>query len=172
MKALTLTQPWASLVVLGEKSIETRSWKTSHRGRIAIHAGKRYPDYARGLCYQEPFASALIDWPGIAFSNSDELPTGCILGTVELVSVRQVHGHTDQGPILGWPEHDDFGASIGDLGRFVAAQHPWHQEVAFGDYSPGRYAWLLRDPVMFSEPIPAKGALSLWQWEAPAEVGA
>ena len=42
MKVLTLFQPWATLVILGEKKIETRSWKTNYRGEIAIHAGKKW----------------------------------------------------------------------------------------------------------------------------------
>lgn len=41
MKVITLIQPWATLVALGEKKIETRSWSTNFRGRIAIHAGKK-----------------------------------------------------------------------------------------------------------------------------------
>jgi hypothetical protein len=41
MKALTLIQPWATLVALGEKQIETRSWDTKYRGPLAIHAGKK-----------------------------------------------------------------------------------------------------------------------------------
>lgn len=40
MKALSLTQPWASLVAVGAKRIETRSWRTSYRGPLAIHAAK------------------------------------------------------------------------------------------------------------------------------------
>jgi hypothetical protein len=43
MKALTLTQPWATLVAIGAKTIETRSWPTSYRGPLAIHAAKGYP---------------------------------------------------------------------------------------------------------------------------------
>lgn len=39
MKAITLHQPWASLVAWGEKKYETRSWGTAYRGEIAIHAG-------------------------------------------------------------------------------------------------------------------------------------
>lgn len=39
-KALTLTQPWATLVALGIKKVETRSWATGHRGPILIHAAK------------------------------------------------------------------------------------------------------------------------------------
>ncbi|KXG09931.1 hypothetical protein AT864_01491 [Anoxybacillus sp. P3H1B] len=40
MKAITIKQPWATLIALGEKKFETRSWKTNYRGKIAIHAGK------------------------------------------------------------------------------------------------------------------------------------
>ena len=43
MKALTLHQPWATLVAVGEKRIETRSWSTDYRGPLAIHAGKARP---------------------------------------------------------------------------------------------------------------------------------
>jgi hypothetical protein len=40
MKALTLWQPWASLVAAGRKSIETRGWSTRYRGNLLIHAAK------------------------------------------------------------------------------------------------------------------------------------
>lgn len=43
MKVLTLHQPWASLVALGVKTIETRSWSTKYRGPLAIHAAARKP---------------------------------------------------------------------------------------------------------------------------------
>src|SRR3954451_22243677 len=48
--ALTLTQPWATLVAIGAKQIETRSWGTSYRGWLAIHAAKGYPDAAKAEC--------------------------------------------------------------------------------------------------------------------------
>jgi len=38
-------------------------------------------------------------------------------------------------------------------------------EYAFGDYTPGRYAWLLSDVQALPTPIPAKGQLGLWRWE-------
>lgn len=41
MKAITLWQPWASLIACGAKTIETRSWGTPYRGPLAIHASKR-----------------------------------------------------------------------------------------------------------------------------------
>ena len=47
MKALTLTQPWASLVARSMKQVETRSWHTSYTGLLAIHAAKGYPRFAK-----------------------------------------------------------------------------------------------------------------------------
>jgi activating signal cointegrator 1 len=41
MRAISLWQPWASYIAVGMKRFETRSWSTSHRGRLAIHAAKR-----------------------------------------------------------------------------------------------------------------------------------
>ncbi len=40
MKALTIKQPWAELIIEGYKTYEFRSWKTNYRGKILIHAGK------------------------------------------------------------------------------------------------------------------------------------
>jgi hypothetical protein len=40
MKALTICQPWAQLIMRGEKRVENREWSTSHRGPLFIHAGK------------------------------------------------------------------------------------------------------------------------------------
>ncbi len=42
MKAISLWQPWATLVALGIKQTETRHWATKHRGQLAIHAAKRW----------------------------------------------------------------------------------------------------------------------------------
>lgn len=44
MKALTIRQPWASLIAVGAKSIETRSWPTKYRGELLIHAGLVRPE--------------------------------------------------------------------------------------------------------------------------------
>lgn len=38
------------------------------------------------------------------------------------------------------------------------------QELAFGDYSPNRFGWLLANAVWFVNPIPAKGSLSIWNF--------
>jgi hypothetical protein len=79
MKAITLQQPWASLVVLGAKCYETRSWPTRHRGMLLIHAGRAFPETQRKLAGSEPFRSALAQ-RGI--EAPDDLPLGAILGAV------------------------------------------------------------------------------------------
>jgi hypothetical protein len=87
MKTLSLTQPWASLVVLGVKQLETRRWQTKHRGPLAIHAGKNYPSAARILCLQEPWRSALQEAGVDVWAK---LPRGCLLGMVDLIDCIRV----------------------------------------------------------------------------------
>ena len=40
MKVLTIRQPWATLIMQGNKRFEFRSWQTKYRGELLIHAGK------------------------------------------------------------------------------------------------------------------------------------
>ncbi|MEO6583240.1 MAG: ASCH domain-containing protein [Ferruginibacter sp.] len=77
MYALSLLQPWASLVVMGVKTIETRSWSTRHRGPLLIHAslGKA------GSIFSEdaPFKKYIGDF--------NALPFGAIIGKVTLEKI-------------------------------------------------------------------------------------
>ena len=59
MKTLSLIQPWASLIALGEKRIETRSWGTRYRGPLAIHASLSHVGDDLIVGSVEPFASVL-----------------------------------------------------------------------------------------------------------------
>jgi len=70
MKVLTIKQPWASLIMSGDKRFEFRSWRTSYRGPLLIHAGKTI---------DKKFASRLKKY------LPEELPTGKILGKVNIV---------------------------------------------------------------------------------------
>lgn len=45
--------------------------------------------------------------------------------------------------------------------------YPYNRERLLGDYSPGRFAWVLQNPVMFKTPIPAHGKQGWWNWEEP-----
>jgi len=62
----------------------------------------------------------------------------------------------------------EIGATIAGLkGQRTQGEPDAKTERAFGDYSPGRWAWLLADVKPLTTPIPARGALGLWNWEAP-----
>jgi len=80
MKALTLKEPWASLVVLGAKEYETRSWATKHTGRIAIHVSKTFDAASRRLCLYEPFSTHLE-----GFGMTRRFTLGAIIGLVTIV---------------------------------------------------------------------------------------
>lgn len=72
MKALSLKQPWASMVANGTKTIETRTWRTSYRGPLAIHASQ--PDGriiatavltdVRPMVFEDIIPARLRYWPG------------------------------------------------------------------------------------------------------------
>lgn len=47
MKALTIKEPWASLIINGYKKYEFRSWNTKYRGKVLIHAGKSFDEVNR-----------------------------------------------------------------------------------------------------------------------------
>lgn len=87
MKAISLTQPWATLVAVGAKCIETRSWQTSYHGKIMIHAARSFPAWAIRLCLDEPFLSVLV-WAG--YRSPDELPRGFIIASAELVRIERI----------------------------------------------------------------------------------
>ena len=75
IKAITIWQPWASLIIAGAKEYETRGWMPSPiqlrvGDPIAIHAAKREPERIAEL------------WPYINWITTgwEQLPTGCVLG--------------------------------------------------------------------------------------------
>jgi hypothetical protein len=214
-KVLTLHQPWATLVALGVKTIETRSWSTNYRGPLLIHAGVRGPGYGNvgdwwhGRCHHDRARWVTCDDTG---DNPDAvdvpLPLGAIVASCTLADVV---------PMVEWgadPPHDHL--CIGQDGRLRlwaftretprgwAAYDPTKRpsgggdnvddrtdQARYGDFRPGRYAWLLEDVKSTTErcpacwgqrtrgpagdcqvcdqvgtcdPIPARGAQRLWTW--------
>ena len=70
MKALTIRQPWASLIVDGEKRVENRTWPTKYRGPLLIHAGKSRLEVDRDQARRLPFSAIIgqvevVDCPGV-----------------------------------------------------------------------------------------------------------
>jgi len=144
MKAISLWQPWASLVVIGAKTWETRSWDTNYRGPLAIHAAKRWTPAQRDLIAQEPFKLALTT------AGIYELPLGKVVGKVELT-------FTTQSPANGmiWLPHMD---------KPFVMHEP---EQSFGDFSKGRFAWLLENPECLGAPVPERGRQRFWTFAYP-----
>lgn len=92
MKAITIKQPWASLIVSGLKDIENRTWKTNFRGRVLIHAGKAREKHL--MISREVFADEKVQFADDkvqSIINANELPQGAILGSVEIVDCVQNH---------------------------------------------------------------------------------
>jgi hypothetical protein len=164
MKAITLHQPWASLVAVGAKRIETRAWSTSYRGPLAIHAGKAPAsgNFRAWRRMREPFAGPLR---AAGYVNSRGhvdlalLPRGCIVATCTLVDVCVT---------CAVPRSDDVGYAqpIIENGVPTAQITPVQEpERSYGDHTPGRWAWLLADVRPVVPPVPARGRQGLWDWE-------
>lgn len=141
MKAITIKQPWATLIALGEKKFETRSWQTKYRGQIAIHAGKSIDKEA---CDDYLIKSTLAEH---GIKSYKELPTGVVLATAKLIDCYKVE------------------ATVGYVSVLSKERTVEGLEVAFGDYTEGRYAWELGNLQVLAKPVAAKGKLSLWEWK-------
>jgi hypothetical protein len=135
LSAITLTQPWASLIAIGAKTVETRSWTTPYRGPIAIHASREI-DY--DVCRSSPFAEVLTA-AGIPVT---ELPTRSIVAVADLLEIQR----------SDWFH-----------GRVWAPFAQQQLDLAFGDFSPGRFGFRLRNIRRLPRPIECRGALTIWQ---------
>jgi len=139
MKVISIWQPWASLIVHGHKVIETRGWpapKSVIGQRIGIAATKTVKPEQR-VHYLDPNFQRYYRQTGLP--ELDELPKGCILGTVELFDCEPIGA--------------DFTDDITS------------EEEAFGWFTPGRYAWRVRRPMPFPHPVVARGAQGIWEWD-------
>lgn len=110
MKALTVNQPYASLIMAGLKRYETRAYATTHRGPLAIHAGKRWQRD------QHEFYDLLREtYPMIERVLPELLPLGCILGICDLK-----HAY------MSYEVRADLSELEIALGGFGAGRYAWH----------------------------------------------
>jgi len=151
MKTLTVKQPWASLICSGIKDIENRTWKTSFRGRILIQASAK-PSMLH------PISSILskeqIDSIDKNSSEFNAMIFSSIIGSVEIIDCRINY------PSI-WAEKSRW------YGQNISASHGC-KHSDFPDDNP-IYNWVLTNPIMFAEPIPCKGKLSLWDYPITEE---
>jgi hypothetical protein len=143
MRAFSLTQPWASLVVFHEKKWETRSFRLPRHlygVEIALHASKGFPRYARELVNDSFTFEAALRRHGI--TKPGDLPLGVILGTITFDKCEPTS-------LLA-----------------TRASRDWYglpaQEYDFGNYDEGRYAWRVARVRRLVEPVPCKGSLGFW----------
>jgi hypothetical protein len=137
--ALTVWQPWATLIALGLKDIENRPWTPSRDvrgGPLYIHAGKRWDS--------DGFRTA-ADLAGGAFPRDpDFYPLGAVIARVTLVD-----SHWSSACLRG---------KYGDLhpdGPYQCSR--W----AMGG-NGGLAHWRLSDPVVVPEPVPCRGFQKVW----------
>ena len=148
MKAITLYQPWASLIAVGVKTIETRNWAPLAvlGQRIAIHAAKRPP--------------RIQELPGdISWEWTKGLPRGTVVATARVVKVGRVHSNTGPHGTMKLFRSNHQGTAL----------RSWQFEPftpdKYGDYSLGRWLWFLADIKPVDPPISAVGRQGFWNWE-------
>ncbi len=139
MRALSLWQPYASLIAAGVKKVETRGWQTDWRGPLAIHAAKKRISILTMHGWAIPGLDGGQMHPILlALHNAGQLPLpfGAIVCTVRLLDC-----------VLITPDNI-----------------PDSPERECGDYTPGRFAWLFTDLSVLEKPVPINGMMGLWEW--------
>ncbi len=152
MKAITVKQPWASLIVHGIKDIENRTWPCPKKyigQRVLIHASSCSWTWHRVLSYMTKPMASIFEKLGYNGKWVRNQPTGSIIGSVEIVDCTSNH------PSI-WAEKSK-GISVG--GHVTDEKEPII------------YNWVLANPILFANPIPAKGKLSFWDYHGAIEEG-
>lgn len=145
MKAITVRQPWATLIASGAKRYETRCWAPRNpkggqfTGQVAIHAAKLLSPRQRDLCGREPYWSALRASGVVSLA---ELPLGRIVAVCELGIARP-------GPAVLPHLHGD------------------DDQALFGDFTSRCLAWPLVSVVPIPDGEPVLGQLGLWDLPTP-----
>lgn len=143
LPCISLWQPWASLVMCGAKKIETRSWPVPPR----IFATNPFSDGSVRVLIHAAKTRKYLDTAGSYFVRKHypegiHCPAGAILGEVCLKRCIFIT--------------EEFAASLTP------------QERALGDYTPGRYAWVLDRPDVIP-PHPYRGRQG-WFWVQQEEL--
>lgn len=153
MKALSLWQPWASLVAHGIKTIETRPRAMHYRGPLAIHAAKRWDmELFCALAYgavnkaaqqiNQHLRGVRDAWNMDRVPEEFDLPLGAIIGTADVIDCKRAGELT-----------------IYEIGRKKGCQF---SELDLGDFTIGRYGIILANARPLASPIVCPGRQGLW----------
>lgn len=154
MQAITLWQPWATLIALGLKKIETRSWpppevdpagtacQVWRKHGLAIHAARHTPTFELRWAFRNPYIRQALANYGITEGNwtgtAGSLPQGAIVAVATLTACAPTDQAGDRYPVTPL-------------------------EQACGNYTPGRWAWLLGDVINLNDhPVAATGRQRIW----------
>jgi activating signal cointegrator 1 len=157
MKAISLHQPWADMVKLGHKTYETRGWSTKHRGPIAIHASRSMAHL--DLMTEPPFSTcydkhlikitelgSIVAVAEVSYTCPAYQITADLCESAEELQDMLKHPECPKNLRPEWEN------------QLVKIQH----ELAFGDYTMGRFAWKLTNIKRLPNPIPCRGYQKIW----------
>ena len=105
IKAITLWQPWASLMAHSKKKIETRSWPTKYRGPLAIHSSKR--------------PMGIHIFPMYDFSDIPDYPLGVVVGVCDLVDCVSTNAKLVESRSIKIPDQEFH------LGNYLPDRYMW-----------------------------------------------
>lgn len=133
VKAITVRQPWAWATAMGHKPIENRSWTTSYRGPLAIHAASRWDD--AGAASLQAIVRIMrqlrLPFPRTLAEDKPYSELGKVIAVGELTGI----------------------CTAGQRGEPCGCG-PWAQD--------GQAHWAVADVRRLAEPFPARGRLQLW----------
>ncbi len=132
MKAISIRQPWAHMIIEGWKPIENRTWYTKFRGDIQIHAAKgcTNAEYNEAVAFVRGFNKVLA----AGIPPLDRLDRGGIIGIVRLTDCVKKHASPffvgPFGFVLEKPYPYPFRPMRGMLGIFNVNNQGEPEEVA------------------------------------------
>lgn len=140
MRAISLWQPWATLLVRGIKRIETRGWDTKYRGELVIHAAKTRAGF-------KAWDRKLLDqW--LKEFDIEEFPLGAYVGKVFLNHTKPTWDYEKSEQIIPPDVYGDFTAGrfgwFCDTFREFTDPFPAKGQQGFWTPEPGVYNELLK----------------------------
>lgn len=168
IKAISLWEPWASLIATGAKTVETRSWHTKYRGELLICAAKKRDKESLELLKKAEFANGLMP---LIMNKPATNESQCVFKIHEAVNKATLEV-LNFGKAVAIVEMYDciktedflFAYAIGEESEEM------ENEIEFGDYSDGRFAWLFKNIRRIKEPFPVKGSQGFFNVELPENI--
>jgi hypothetical protein len=162
MKALSIKQPWASLIAHGIKDIENRTWRTNFRGRIFIHASAKQAGSYDELLNDIQKNDFKVMYDNITLGKQHHF--SAIIGEVDIIDCVVNHPSiwAEQSIEVPIPTPADYSWE-----KYLTTNQ-YEKDIAKWERNKGIkpiYNWVLANPVLYDKPIlNVKGKLSFWEW--------